>query len=85
MYLENTKTASYAIYNEAIRRKMWMLTNAYVDAGGTAECYTDSCRMDESSFDVSVIDDDLWWALPAELQGAENRQDLDEATEKYLR
>ena len=63
---------------------MWRLTDAYVDAGGTAECYTDSCRMDESSFDLSVIDDDLRWALLAELQGAEN-ENRDEATEKYLR
>ena len=59
---------------------MWILTDAYVDAGGTAECYTDSCRMDESSFDLSVIDDDLWWALPADLQGAEDREDHDEVS-----
>ena len=64
---------------------MWLLTDAYEAAAQrSAECYTDSCRMDESSFDLSVIDDDLWWALPAEPQGAEN-ENRDEATEKYLR
>ena len=38
---------------------MWLLKDAYEDAGGTAECYTDSCRMDESSFEVSMVDEDL--------------------------
>ena len=39
--------ATYCIYNEAIRRRMWSLLEAYEAADGTAECYTDSCRMEE--------------------------------------
>ena len=42
---------------------MWQLLEAYEDAGGIAEWHTDSCRMDESSFVVSMVDEDLWWCL----------------------
>ena len=75
--------ATYCIYNEAIRRMMWRLLEAYEGAGGTAECYTDSCRMDESSFEVSTIDDDLWWCCPEELKSV-GVDDIDAEIRKYV-
>ena len=62
---------------------MWKLLEAYEDAGGIAECYTDSCRMDESSFTVSMIDEDLWWCLPEELKSL-GVDDIDAEVKEYV-
>ena len=62
---------------------MWQLLEAYEDAGGIAECYTDSFRMDESSFTVSAIDEDLWWCLPEELKSL-GVDDMDAEVKKYV-
>ena len=42
-----------------------------------------SCRMDESSFTVSMIDEDLWCSLPEELKSL-GVDDIDAEVKKYM-
>ena len=58
--------AMLCLYNEGIRRKMSATKRTYEEAGWNKERFTDAVRMDESSFTLTVVDDEMSWVLPEE-------------------